>query len=486
MEASWTTLTALLLLPLVGAFLVALLRGRGADVLATAVAGVLLVLGIGLIPAGVAGPTSFLFGSLPWIAKEALLFGFLLDPLSVLMLAVVVIVGFLVVLYSTDYVGPKNREHPVLNGKGRYFFWMLLFIGSMIGVALAPNFLQLFIFWELTTLCSWALISYYEDEESLRAGFKALLMTHIGGLFLMSGIVILFTQTHSFAFEALRQVEPSLRAVLLLLILVGAWSKAAQVPFYTWLPSAMTAPTPVSAYLHAAAMVKAGVYLAARVAWTVAPFGGWLPVVLVVMAFVTMFVAVALFFFQDDLKRLLALSTISHLAYILVGCGLGLFGSSIGLQGSLLHIAAHAAGKGLLFLTVGMVAYFSGTRYLSELSGAARRLPLAGMAFFVGAFTVTGVPPFAGFWSKFYLVSGAIQLGGWGILVGALMVVESLIAFGWFLWVGQKVFLGEPSPAVVAIGSRSVPMEIALLTLILLCLLAPFLAFPLAHLIWVM
>jgi len=423
-------------------------------------------------------------GWLPWLPTETTnLLGFLIDPLSSLMLFVVVILGFLVVLYSTDYVGPRNREHAVRDGKGRYYFWMLTFIGSMVGVALSPNFFQLFIFWELTTLCSWALISYYEDEESLRAGFKALIMTHVGGLFLMTAIVILFVHTHSFDFTALSRLSPSLRNTVFVLILIGAWAKASQVPFYTWLPDAMAAPTPVSAYLHAAAMVKAGVYLTARTVFSSGGLSYGAGLLVGLMALLSMFIAVFLFFFQDDLKRLLALSTIAHLAYILIGCALGVFGSTVGFQGGLVHIAAHAAGKGLLFLSVGALAYFSGSKRISELRGVGTKLPLVAVGFFVGAFTVTGVPPFAGFWSKFYLITGALETGGFGSLLAVLMLLESMIAFGWFLWVGQRVFFGEPSPVALQIGSSSAPIEIALVLLILLCLLAPAIALPFARVV---
>ncbi|HID05791.1 MAG TPA: hypothetical protein EYP10_01455, partial [Armatimonadetes bacterium] len=388
-----------------------------------------------------------------------------------------------------DYIGPGNKEHPLHDGKGRYFFWMLLFITSMVGIAISSNFFQLFIFWELTTLCSWALISYYdEDPEALRGGYKALIMTHIGGLFLMTAIVILFIATHSFDFEALQQVSPALRSTLVVLLLVGAWAKAAQVPFYTWLPDAMVAPTPVSAYLHAAAMVKAGVYLTARTVIASQPFAmKQLPIshgvgiLMAVMALVTMFIVVYLFFFQDDLKRLLALSTIAHLAYIMLGCALGVFGSEMGFQGGLIHIAAHGAGKGLLFLAVGALAYYSGSRRISELSGAMTKLPLVAVAFFIGVLTVTGVPPFAGFWSKLFLITGALQLGKFGAFIAICMVIESVVAFGWLLWIGQRVFFGTPSTAVQAIGSDSASIDIAMVIMMILCLAVSVVAIPFAQ-----
>lgn len=460
--------------PVMGAIIAGLTSGRKAGVIAVLFAGLTAIFALLPIPQSITEPVTFRFGDLPWLPGRMAgekLFGVWLDQLSALMLLMVVIIGFLVVFYSTAYIGPKNREHPVHNGKGRYFFWLLLFVASMVGVATAPNFLQLFIAWEITTLCSWALISYYDEHpEALRAGFKALLMTHIGGLFLMTAIVILFIQTRSFEFTALNQVPIGLRNILFVLILVGAWSKAAQFPFNTWLPDAMEAPTPISAYLHAAAMVKAGVYLVARTVVSCEQFLYSMGVLTGVMAIVTMFIAVYLFFFQDDLKRLLALSTISHLAYILIGCALGIFRSDLGYHGGLLHIAAHGAGKGLLFLCVGALAYFTGSKRISELSGVALKLPLVAVGFFVGVLTVTGIPPFACFWSKLMLIMGALQHGGFGIWLAVFMLAESMVVFSWFLYVGQRVFFGEPSKAALQIASHSAPIEITLVVLMLLCL----------------
>lgn len=464
---------ACILAPVMGAIISGLAKGRKADVVAVLFAALTALLALPPISQCLTSPVSFRFGILPWlpVVDGSKLFGVLVDPLAALMLLMVVVVGFLVVLYSTAYIGPKNREHPVHDGKGRYFFWMLLFVASMVGVATAPNFLQLFIAWEVTTLCSWALISYYDERpEALRAGYKALIMTHIGGLFLMTAIVILFINTRSFEFTALNQVPIGLRNILFVLILVGAWSKAAQFPFYTWLPDAMAAPTPVSAYLHAAAMVKAGVYLTARTVASCEHFSYSMGFLTGIMGMVTMFVVVYLFFFQDDLKRLLALSTIAHLAYILIGCALGIFRSETGFQGGLLHIAAHGTGKGLLFLCVGALAYFSGSKRISELSGVAVKLPLVAVAFFVGVFTVTGIPPFAGFWSKLFLIMGALQHGGFGTLLAVFMLVESVVVFSWFMYVGQRVFFGEPSKVALQIASHSAPIEITLIVLMLLCL----------------
>ncbi|HEX9106172.1 MAG TPA: proton-conducting transporter membrane subunit, partial [Longimicrobiales bacterium] len=326
-----TLLLAALVLPVAGAVICGLVPARWTRPLA-----VLAALGAGLAAVAVAClalPPGFheLDFGLSWLGDRGRgLFGLLLDPLGAILLLVVTVIGLLTVLYSTSYLTEKNRDHGVGEGEqGRYYFWLLAFLASMVGVAIAPNFFQLFIAWELTTVCSWALISFYRTERSVRAGFKAIIMTHAGGLFFLLALLIMFTMTGSFGFEAPGRLPANIRPWVFGFLLIAAWAKSAQVPFHTWLPDAMEAPTPISAYLHAAAMVKAGVFLMAR-----AVSSGWampheVALPMAVMALVTMLVALSFYFVQDDLKRLLAYSTIAHLGYMLLGIGLGALGSKL-------------------------------------------------------------------------------------------------------------------------------------------------------------
>jgi hydrogenase-4 component D len=481
------SLILLLAIPALGAMVAVALPSRFAKAAAvTAALATALLAGWGVLTVY---PGSHLtrLGGLPWLPGESGqgIFGFLLDPLASVLLLVVTLVGFITVLFSTSYLTEKNRDHPVgPQDQGRYYFWLLAFLGSMVGVATAPNFLHLFIFWELTTVCSWALISFYRSPESLRAGFKAILMTHAGGAFFLLALLVLFVETGSFGFDALGRLDPALRGWVFFFLMVAAWAKAAQVPFHTWLPDAMAAPTPISAYLHAASMVKAGVFLMARTVgagWDVpAPWG----LVLGVMALVTMLVALSFYFVQDDLKRLLAYSTIAHLGYVLLGVALGAMGSMVGFRGGVLHILCHGFAKATLFLAVGAVAYVTGTRSISALAGVARSMPLTATAYFVGLLAVTGIPPFACFWSKFMILAGALQMEGLlgpGVLI--LVLGESLVAFGWMLFVGQKVFLGARSPEAQTHSDPPLAMKGALVLLMLGCLLAPLAGIPLIRLL---
>ena len=359
-----TLVILMLLLPVLGAVLSGSLRRKLSDVSVVVTSGLSLVIALVLIYAVFPQTLVKLVYRLSWIPglEKVNLFGYLIDPLGMLLLFVVSVLGFVVMLYGTGYIGEGNKEHPSSEGKQRHNFWMMLFIASMIGIAISPNFLQFYIFWEMTTICSWALISHYRNEESLRAGFKALLMTFGGGVFFALAIVLLYVKTGSFEFSALNSLSPGFRTMIFVFFLIAAWAKSAQVPFFTWLPDAMAAPTTVSMYLHAAAMVKAGVFLIARIVVSSYSLSFGTGLLTAVMAVITMLIGVYFFFFQDDLKRLLAYSTITHLAYVLLGLGLGIMGSKIGMKGGILHIINHSAAKGLLFLAVGAVSYATGTR----------------------------------------------------------------------------------------------------------------------------
>ncbi len=469
-------LLATIVLPILGAVFVGLGSGRVAGRLALFIAlltaALAIFAGIGSFP----GLTELRAGSLPWLAElaDTELFGILLDPLSLLMLLVVVVIGFFVVLYSNEYISRRNREHPAENGQARYYFWLLLFVGAMTGVALSPNLLQLFMFWELTTICSWALISHTHEKSALKAGYKALIMTHLGGLGFLTAIVVLYVSVGSVEFSALSLAGPGVAATLFVLFLIAAWAKAAQVPFYTWLPDAMTAPTPISCYLHAAAMVKAGVYLICRLVLANSALPGNAALVGIIAALVTMAVTVFLYFFQTDLKRLLALSTISQLSYIILGACLGVFGSTLAYKGAVLHIVAHACAKGLLFLCVGAIAYATGRRRIPDLGGLAAKMPVVAVCFVIGLLGVVGVPPFGTFWSKFYIITGAFNLPGTlGPFVGVFLLVESMVVFGWLLYVTQRVFFGAASEAAELGADPPWQMSGSLIVLAALVIAAP-------------
>jgi len=488
-------------MPIFGAVVTLALRDKCAGRAGVFFSILTAIAGISAIVRNFPNASNRLFGSMPWLqsatdhAVHLKLFGVAIDPLSSIMLIVTTVIGALIAIYSTEYLSRRNVEHPTSEGQGRYYFWLLLFIGSMTGLAVSPNLLQLFIFWELTTLCSWALISFTETEKALKAGFKALIMTHLGAIFFLIGLLILFISTKSFDFSALASpaLSDATRSFVFIMFLVAAWAKAAQIPFHTWLPEAMEAPTPISAYLHAAAMVKAGVYLIARIVgatWAASTgatgehgimISNGVGIVVGVMAILTMLMAMMFYFLQDDLKRLLAYSTIAHLGYVLLGLSLGILGSAVAYQGGVLHIICHGFAKTTLFLAVGAVSYAAGTRSISKLGGVAKQLPIAAAAFFVGAFAATGLPPFACFWSKFWILTGAMATHTpIGVIFLVLALGESLVSFAWFLRIGQRVFFGT-APEGLVVQNPSPAINWVLIALIVMCIAAPFIGLPLVE-----
>ncbi|WP_114559779.1 Na+/H+ antiporter subunit A [Desertihabitans aurantiacus] len=330
---------------------------------------------------------------LPWVPSLDLQLAFVLDPLAWLMVLVVGGVGALVLLYCAAYF---DDDEP---GLGRFAGCLTAFAGAMLGLVLTDDLLVLYIFWEATTVLSYLLIGHRPGSKVSRAAAtEALVVTTAGGLAMLLGMVLVGEAAGTYRISQILADPPSgpMVAAAVVCLLVGALSKSAQVPFHFWLPGAMAAPTPVSAYLHAAAMVKAGIYLVARLAPGFAEEPVWAPVVLGVGG-LTMLIGAYRALRQHDLKLLLAYGTVSQLGFLTVVAGLG--GYNGGLT-ALTLLLAHAMFKGCLFLVVGTVDHLTGTRDLRELSGLGRRMPLLLATSVVAAGSMAGVPPMLGFVSK--------------------------------------------------------------------------------------
>ncbi len=250
---------------------------------------------------------------------QTLVMGFTFDRMSTLLAPAFVGIGLLVVIYSIPYMSENNREHPDAPRR-RFYAYLATFIGAMAGLVYSSTLLGQLVFFEITGACSWGLISYYMSPTAKKAGMKALIITHIGALGLYLGAAIVFAHTGTFAITAIAGLDAKLKAIVLLLVLFAAWAKSAQVPMYMWLPSAMEAPTPVSAYLHGASMVKVGVCVFARAlvsAGEIPEIVGW---VAIIDAMVTMLFGFLMYLPQKDMKRLLAFSTIAQLSYVWLRC----------------------------------------------------------------------------------------------------------------------------------------------------------------------
>ncbi|MEV4576208.1 Na+/H+ antiporter subunit A [Nonomuraea jabiensis] len=362
--------------------------------------------------------------SVAWAPVLGLELSFRADALAVLMMSLVTGVGALVMIYSSRYF---SRDDP---GLGRYGCFMTGFAGSMLGLVAADDLLLLYVFWELTTVFSYLLIGYDpESRLSRQAALKALMVTTFGGLSMLAGFVLLGQAAGTYRVSDVVAHPPRVAPVAVVLILAGALSKSAIFPFSMWLPAAMAAPTPVSAYLHAAAMVKAGVYLLARLGPALGDLTVWRAVA-VPLGLVTMVLGGWRALRETDLKRLLAYGTVGQLGFLTVLFGSGDGGAALAGAGMLL---AHALFKAALFLVVGIVDHAAGTRDLRELSGVGRSMPwVCGVAVLAGA-SMAGLPPLAGFAGKEAaleaLMGAPVVLAG--VVAGSALTAAYTLRFLW-------------------------------------------------------
>lgn len=416
-----------------------------------------------------------------FMIREVVVFGVTIDKLSSLIGLAVILVGFLIVVYSTGYLSPQNREHPEHGIERRYYFFLLAFIGSMAGLVYSSTMLGLLIFFELTGVCSWGLIGYYDNPKARNAAFKAIVTTQIASLGLYVATVVLFgtSNPNSFQLSALASLPDNIKTIIFIGILIAAWGKSAQLPFHFWLPDAMVAPTPISAYLHAASMVKVGVYILARCLLSAGNVPQVIGVIGAVMAIITMVYGFAMYFPQKDLKRLLAYSTITQLSYIFLALSLSVFGSSLAFNGAVAHIFNHAFAKSLFFLVAGALSYAAGTKMLPALKGIMSKMPLVGVSFAFAALAVTGVPPFNCFFSKFSILAGGFSVAMADPLLMVLVVIaviETIGSFAWLFWVFGSAVPGEPSAEVAAETGLAPSMQFVLVMLAILTLISGYFA----------
>jgi NADH-quinone oxidoreductase subunit L len=354
----------------------------------------------------------------PWIGAGNFQadWGLLLDPLSAVMILVVSGVGFLIHVYSIGYMH-EDPDYP------RFFTYLNLFTFSMLMLVLANNYLLLYVFWEAVGLCSYLLIGFwFEKRSAADAGKKAFIVNRVGDFGFALGVMLLWTTLGTLQYDQVFASAPAqlpagglVVTAITLLFFLGATGKSAQLPLYVWLPDAMEGPTPVSALIHAATMVTAGVYMVARSS----PLFELAPVSLTVVAWVgglTAVFAATIALVQNDIKRVVAYSTISQLGYMFLGCGVGAYASAI------FHLATHAFFKALLFLGAGSAIHgLSGEQDIRKMGGLRKHMPITAWTFLIGALANAGIAPLAGFWSKDEILYGAIaggQVAVWALGAG--------------------------------------------------------------------
>jgi multicomponent Na+:H+ antiporter subunit A len=382
--------------------------------------------------------------TMPWIAELGVALSFRVDALAWLLSLVVTGVGALVLVYCARYFSAGEP------GLGRFAAFLLGFAGTMYGLVTADDILVMFMLWEVTSVLSYLLIGHYTDKrESRGAAMQALIVTTFGGLVMLVGVVMLAgaAGTTSLARIVADPVAGPVAAWAILLILVGALSKSALIPFHFWLPAAMAAPTPVSAYLHAAAMVKAGIYLIARLAPGYADSTGWMPV-LVTLGIWTMLLGAWRSLRQFDLKLVLAYGTVSQLGFLTIVVGFG--GRDAALAGAAL-LLAHALYKAALFLVVGIIDQRAGTRDWRRLSGVGRRAPALAVITLIAVASMAGIPPLFGFVAKEAVFTSFLDAGqagngwGWVALVGTALGSVLTVAYSArFFWGAFATRPGTP------------------------------------------
>lgn len=402
--------------------------------------------------------------SAAWAPTLGVQLSFRLDGLSLLFALLICGIGGFIVIYSGGYL----RGHP---REGRFHLFILAFMAAMLGLVTADDLISLFVFWELTSITSFMLIGFnHEDARSRRSALQALLVTGGGGMALLAGLVLMGMASGHWTLSSIAASGADLRAhtlypAMLVLLLLAAFTKSAQVPFHFWLPNAMDAPTPVSAYLHSATMVKAGVYLLARLNPTLGGTEPWFWA-LTIAGGVTALWGSAMALRSTDLKKILAYTTLMALGVLVLLVGVGSDGALKGFAGFLL---AHSLYKGALFMGAGSVDHGSGTREVGELGGLWPKMPVTGVAVVLASCSMTGLPPFFGFIAKEIIYDSAIGGERWLVLAVLLLANAAMVAAAAMVFV--KPFLGtatkaaahahEGGPALLA-G----PLVLALLSLL--------------------
>jgi len=375
------------------------------------------------------------------------------DGLAVFMALTSAALSAIIIFYSFGYISHYENQT-------EYYLMVVLFFGAMMGIVFSANLISLYLFWEITAIASWRLIGFFREKQYVLRADKAFLTTMFGSVLMLLGFICVYQQNGSFDLAVLK--NSSISNVAVLLILVGLISKSAMLPLHTWLPDASVAPSPVTALLHAALLVKIGVYVYARlfIADNFVIDNFWhtaVPVIAGVSALVCAGAAII----ETDIKRIIAYSTISQIGYIFLGLGIG---NEIGVVGAMLYIMMHGITKGGLFLCAGIVEQNTKIKDITKLGGLIKTMPVTAISFLLCSFSVMGIPPFGGFFSKYMVITAAIQNNqpwlSFIFLAGAFMTIIYLLR------VFTLVFMGQMKLQSVKEGSAVMLISVAALAIL--------------------
>jgi NADH:ubiquinone oxidoreductase subunit 5 (subunit L)/multisubunit Na+/H+ antiporter MnhA subunit len=396
------------------------------------------------------------------------------DGLAVFVAAVSSFISTIIVVYSWDYIDQHQahdlHEHEAAGGtnglldhSSEYYLMIVLFLGAMMGLVYSGNLILLFLFWEITALACWRLIGYFRKPLDITRANKAFLMTVFGALLMLVGFIALWHETGSFDLLQIKQKlgGSPVSDVALLLIMAGIIAKSATFPLHTWLPDAGVAPSPVTSMLHAAVLVKIGVYVFARLfiaTFSYSPFGHQL---VLVVAATSALVSAGAALVDTDLKRIIAYSTVSQLAFIFLGLAAG---THMAVTGALLYFLMHGLAKGGLFLCAGIVETGTHQKDITKLGGLVKQMPVTAVSFLLCALSVMGVPPFGGFFSKTMVIVGAAEAGyPW---ITSVFILGACLTVVYLFRVYNLVFMGSAGRDSEKEGSRTMVYSVAALALL--------------------
>jgi len=385
-----------------------------------------------------------------------------LDGLSFLLLAVANLVALFILVYSIQYFKEAGSRQ-------KFYSWFFLMLAGVNGVVLAGDLIHLFLFLELAALSAYFLVAFNGGAKELEASLKYFILGEIASLFILIGLGLIYHLTGTLSLAHIAKIFPQnaylAKSVITVLFLAGFGMKAALVPFHFWLPDAHTsAPSPVSAMLSGVIIKALGVYALLRIIYNVLGISPQLISILTTLGAVSLLVGGLLSLVQWDLKRLMAYSSISQIGYIILGIGLA---TPLGVMGGLFHLLNHAFMKALLFLNAGAIEKATGTRDLKKLGGLAKTLPVVYSTTLIGTLAISGIPPFNGFWSKFYIILGCLQAGQ--VWLALIAVLGSILTLAAYLKVQKYAFWGPDQG--LAVKPVPLSMDVSLIALSFLCLL---------------
>ncbi|MEO0093938.1 MAG: monovalent cation/H+ antiporter subunit D family protein [candidate division WOR-3 bacterium] len=395
-----------------------------------------------------------------------------LDGAGIFLLIVVTGIGFLSSLFAIDYMKRYSAKY-------KFYALLLLMTAGMAGICITGDLFNMFVFIEISAIASYALVAFGTEHEELEAAFKYMVMGEIGSLMILLSIAIIYARTGTLNMADISQTvaaNPERAAIVFpsILFIIGFAIKAALVPFHSWLPDAHpSAPAPISAMLSGVVIKVLGVYGLIRVFYNIIGVTPIISNILLVLAGLSMIIGVLLQLGQNDIKRLLAYCSISQIGYVLLGFGLG---TPLGILGGFFHLINHAVFKAGLFLTSGAIEYATGTRDINKLGGLNKKMPWTSVFWYIGSFTASGVPPFAGFWSKLILIIAAILAKSY--ILAAIAAASAILALASFIRTQRRMLAGELPEALTGIKEIPLSMKTSLAVLTLLCIVLGLLLLP--------